>query len=152
LTFEVIELKKPGVSARAAFDENLTSYKQTQNGNPALFVFNALLIASADICHYPDSNHWECTTSITIFRITPTACFDGEGFADESIRLWQTKVFASDQDLECGELLPRRTVSPTGRQSQGVFSGPVLAPSVRSLVTTRTSTTPTGCCVEAMVR
>jgi type I restriction enzyme R subunit len=42
----VVELKKPGVSARAAFDENLTSYKHPQNGIPALFVFNALVIAS----------------------------------------------------------------------------------------------------------
>ena len=42
----VIELKKPGVPARAAFDENLTSYKHPQNGIPAQFVFNALLIAS----------------------------------------------------------------------------------------------------------
>jgi type I restriction enzyme, R subunit len=42
----VIELKKPGAPARAAFDENLTSYKHPQNGIPALFVFNALLIAS----------------------------------------------------------------------------------------------------------
>jgi type I restriction enzyme, R subunit len=42
----VIELKKPGVSARAAFDENLTSYQHPQNGIPAMFVFNALLIAS----------------------------------------------------------------------------------------------------------
>ena len=40
------ELKKPGVPARAAFDESLTSYKHPQNGIPALFVFNALLIAS----------------------------------------------------------------------------------------------------------
>jgi hypothetical protein len=39
----VIELKKPGVPARAAFDENLTHYKQQI---PALFWFNALLIAS----------------------------------------------------------------------------------------------------------
>jgi type I restriction enzyme R subunit len=39
-------LKKPGVPARAAFDENLTSYKHPQNGIPALFVFNALMIAS----------------------------------------------------------------------------------------------------------
>jgi type I restriction enzyme R subunit len=40
----VLELKKPGVSARAAFDEN-----RTQNYNQqitALFWFNALLIAS----------------------------------------------------------------------------------------------------------
>ncbi|HMJ66131.1 MAG TPA: type I restriction endonuclease subunit R, partial [Candidatus Binatia bacterium] len=35
-----------GVPARAAFDENLTSYKHPQNGIPALFVFNGLLIAS----------------------------------------------------------------------------------------------------------
>jgi len=42
----VIELKKPGVSARNAFDENLTSYKHLQNGIPALFWSNALLIAS----------------------------------------------------------------------------------------------------------
>ena len=46
LPLVVIELKKPGVLARAAFDENLTSYKHPQNGIPALFVFNALLIAS----------------------------------------------------------------------------------------------------------
>ena len=46
LPLVVIELKKPGVPARAAFDENLTSYKHAQNGIPALFVFNALLIAS----------------------------------------------------------------------------------------------------------
>jgi type I restriction enzyme R subunit len=46
LPLVVIELKKPGVPARAAFDENLTSYKHPQNGIPALFVFNALMIAS----------------------------------------------------------------------------------------------------------
>ena len=39
----VIELKKPGVPARAAFDGNLTHYKQQI---PALFWSNALLIAS----------------------------------------------------------------------------------------------------------
>ncbi len=43
LPWVVIELKKPGVPARAAFDENLTHYKQQI---PALFGFNALLIAS----------------------------------------------------------------------------------------------------------
>ena len=43
LPLVVIELKKPGVPARAAFDENLTHYKQQI---PALFWFNALLIAS----------------------------------------------------------------------------------------------------------
>ena len=46
LPLVVIELKKPGVPARAAFNENLTSYKHPLNGIPALFVFNALLIAS----------------------------------------------------------------------------------------------------------
>ena len=46
LPLVVIELKKPGVPTRAAFDENLTSYKHPQNGIPALFVFNVLLIAS----------------------------------------------------------------------------------------------------------
>ncbi len=46
LPWVVIELKKPGVPARNAFDENLTSYKHAQNGIPALFWFNALLIAS----------------------------------------------------------------------------------------------------------
>lgn len=40
LPLVVLELKKPGVPARAAFDENLTSYKHLQNGIPALFVFN----------------------------------------------------------------------------------------------------------------
>ena len=43
LSLVVIELKKPGVPARAAFDENLTHHKQRI---PALFWFNALLIAS----------------------------------------------------------------------------------------------------------
>jgi type I restriction enzyme R subunit len=43
LPLVVIELKKPGVTARAAFDENLTHYKQQI---PALFWFNGLLIAS----------------------------------------------------------------------------------------------------------
>jgi type I restriction enzyme R subunit len=43
LPFVVIELKKPGVPARAAFDENLTHYKKEI---PQLFWFNALLIAS----------------------------------------------------------------------------------------------------------
>ena len=43
LPFVVIELKKPGVPARAAFDENLTHYKQQV---PQLFWCNALLIAS----------------------------------------------------------------------------------------------------------
>jgi type I restriction enzyme R subunit len=43
LPLVVIELKKPGVAARTAFDENLTHYKQEI---PALFWYNALLIAS----------------------------------------------------------------------------------------------------------
>jgi type I restriction enzyme R subunit len=43
LPLVVIELKKLGVPARAAFDENLTHYKKQI---PALFWFNALLIAS----------------------------------------------------------------------------------------------------------
>jgi type I restriction enzyme R subunit len=37
LPLVVIELKKPGVPARQAFEENLTSYKHLQNGIPALF-------------------------------------------------------------------------------------------------------------------
>jgi type I restriction enzyme R subunit len=43
LPLVVIELKKPGVPAYAAFAENLTHYKQQI---PGLFWFNALLIAS----------------------------------------------------------------------------------------------------------
>ncbi len=43
LPLVVIELKKPSVPARAAFDDNLTHYKKEI---PALFWFNALLIAS----------------------------------------------------------------------------------------------------------
>ncbi len=43
LPLVVIELKKPGVPARAAFDENLKHYKDQI---PALFWYNALLIAS----------------------------------------------------------------------------------------------------------
>ncbi len=46
LPWVVIELKKPGVPAKQAFDGNLTSYKHTLNGVPALFWSNALLIAS----------------------------------------------------------------------------------------------------------
>src|SRR6266705_1908602 len=46
LPWVVIELKKPGVAARQAFDENLTSYKHAQNGIPQLFWTNAFLIAS----------------------------------------------------------------------------------------------------------
>ena len=43
LPWVVVELKKPGVTARTAFDENLTHYKHEI---PQLFWFNALLIAS----------------------------------------------------------------------------------------------------------
>lgn len=46
LPFVVIELKKPAVPAKLAFDDNLTSYKHLQNGIPALFWYNAFLIAS----------------------------------------------------------------------------------------------------------
>ncbi len=46
LPLVLIEFKKPGVSARAAFDENITSYKHPLNGIPALFWYNALIIAS----------------------------------------------------------------------------------------------------------
>jgi type I restriction enzyme, R subunit len=42
----VAEWKKPGVPAKQAFDENLTSYKHPQNGVPRLFAYNALLLAS----------------------------------------------------------------------------------------------------------
>ena len=43
LPWVVVELKKPGVPARSAYDENLTHYKR---GIPQLFWCNALLIAS----------------------------------------------------------------------------------------------------------
>jgi len=43
LPLVVIELKKPGVPARSAFDDNLKCYK---SDIPQLFVYNALLIAS----------------------------------------------------------------------------------------------------------
>ncbi len=43
LPWVVIELKKPGVPARSAFDKNLTHYQQEI---PQLFWFNAFLIAS----------------------------------------------------------------------------------------------------------
>ena len=46
LPLVVVELKKPGVPAKQAFDDNLTSYKHAQNGVPPLFWYNALLIAS----------------------------------------------------------------------------------------------------------
>lgn len=43
LPWIVVELKKPGVPARSAFDDNLTHYKQAV---PSLFWYNAFLIAS----------------------------------------------------------------------------------------------------------
>ena len=46
LPWVVIELKRPGVPAKQAFDENLTSYKHFQNGVPQLFAYNAFLVAS----------------------------------------------------------------------------------------------------------
>jgi type I restriction enzyme, R subunit len=46
LPLVLLEFKKPGVPAREAFDDNITSYKHSQNGIPAFFAFNALLIAS----------------------------------------------------------------------------------------------------------
>ncbi len=46
LPWVVIELKKMGLPAKQAFEGNLTSYKHPQNGVPALFWSNALLIAS----------------------------------------------------------------------------------------------------------
>ncbi|WP_277958210.1 type I restriction endonuclease subunit R [Anaeromyxobacter oryzisoli] len=46
LPWVVVELKRPGVPVRQAFDENLTSYQHVQNGVARLFAFNALLIAS----------------------------------------------------------------------------------------------------------
>jgi len=36
-------LKKPGVPARVAFDQNLMSYQYPQNGIPTRFAFNELL-------------------------------------------------------------------------------------------------------------
>ena len=49
LPLVVVELKKPGVPAKQAFDKNLTSYKHVLNGVPDLFAFNSLLIASNGI-------------------------------------------------------------------------------------------------------
>jgi type I restriction enzyme R subunit len=49
LPLVVVELKKPGIPAKQAFDDNLTSYKHPQNGVPDLFWYNALLIASNGI-------------------------------------------------------------------------------------------------------
>jgi type I restriction enzyme R subunit len=46
LPLMLTEFKKPGVPARAAFDENIASYKHPLNGIPALFWYNALIIAS----------------------------------------------------------------------------------------------------------
>jgi type I restriction enzyme R subunit len=46
LPLVVVEFKKPGVPARAALEENITSYKHSLNGVPALFCYNALIIAS----------------------------------------------------------------------------------------------------------
>jgi len=46
LPWVVVELKKPGVPARNAFDENITHYKEQI---PALFRYNALIICSNGI-------------------------------------------------------------------------------------------------------
>ena len=46
LPWVVIEFKKVGVPARAAFDENLTHYKASI---PSLFWYNAFLIASNEL-------------------------------------------------------------------------------------------------------
>lgn len=46
LPLVVLEFKKPGVSVRNAFDDNLTSYKHPQNGIPAMFGYNAFMIVS----------------------------------------------------------------------------------------------------------
>lgn len=46
LPLVVMEFKKPGVPARAALEENVTSYKHPLNGVPALFWYNGLIIAS----------------------------------------------------------------------------------------------------------
>jgi type I restriction enzyme R subunit len=46
LPLVVMEFKRPGVPARAALEENITSYKHPLNGVPALFWFNGLIIAS----------------------------------------------------------------------------------------------------------
>ena len=46
LPLAVLEFKKPGVPARRAFEDNITSYKHPQNGVPRLFWYNAVLIAS----------------------------------------------------------------------------------------------------------
>ena len=46
LPWVVLELKKPGVPAKQAFEANLTSYKHALNGVPRLFWANLLLIAS----------------------------------------------------------------------------------------------------------
>jgi type I restriction enzyme R subunit len=42
----VIGLKKPGVPARAAFDENIMSYQRPQNGIPVPFAYNVLVMVS----------------------------------------------------------------------------------------------------------
>jgi type I restriction enzyme, R subunit len=49
LPLVMVELKKPGIPAKQAFDDNLTSYKHPQNGIPDLFWYNAVLIASNGI-------------------------------------------------------------------------------------------------------
>ncbi|HUE41143.1 MAG TPA: HsdR family type I site-specific deoxyribonuclease, partial [Chthoniobacterales bacterium] len=46
LALVVMEFKKPGVPARAALEENITSYKHPLNGVPALFWFNGHIITS----------------------------------------------------------------------------------------------------------
>jgi type I restriction enzyme R subunit len=62
LPLVVIELKEPGVPARAAFDENLTQYKAE---TPQLFWFNALLIAS----NGTDSRTWGASATYKIAAI-----------------------------------------------------------------------------------
>ena len=46
LPWVVMEWKAHGVAVQEAFDDNLTSYKHPQNGVPALFASNAMLVVS----------------------------------------------------------------------------------------------------------
>ena len=66
----VVELKKPGVPARAAFDENLPSYKHPQKGIPSLIVVNAMLIASngTDMHNHPSGESIPSEADIKVTR------------------------------------------------------------------------------------
>ena len=83
-----MELKKPGVPARAAFDENLTHYKQQI---PALSVpFSALLIAS----NGTDSRVGSLISSI---GLASSDCFASRQIVRDRSNFWLASLLVSSR-------------------------------------------------------